>query len=384
MTNVYCTAPWNGLTVREDGTVKTCCNGGVSLGNLNDVSIYNIEKSEALAKIQQNLLNGKPDLVNCNTCVRQEQHTGVAALRQHYLKYYPDIIENSVSMQCLDIRWNNSCNLSCMYCSPQFSSVWEDRLRPTTSIKTKNYQDELLDFILEKIDQVKEIMLVGGEPMLMKQNYNLIAKLPNTTKLSILTNLSYDLKNLPCTKFLLARPQSNTIWNISCDNVEQQFEYVRNGATWQQIEENLEFLNSHWKDHVTFNMVYSMFNAFDLVDIVKKLHSLGIKKFHLQTYFGHLAMNVFAMPGELQQKAKQCLQDAMDFHYSNIHPEERDLYPMENADAILSKLNDGLGAASKITLEKFLDRVDWYDQWTSLRFRDVWPNVVDLVHQHLE
>jgi MoaA/NifB/PqqE/SkfB family radical SAM enzyme len=32
---VYCTAPFNGLTIREDGHVRTCCSGINSLGNLN-------------------------------------------------------------------------------------------------------------------------------------------------------------------------------------------------------------------------------------------------------------------------------------------------------------------------------------------------------------
>ena len=39
MSSVYCTAPFNGLTIREDGHVRTCCNGSISLGNLNYESI---------------------------------------------------------------------------------------------------------------------------------------------------------------------------------------------------------------------------------------------------------------------------------------------------------------------------------------------------------
>lgn len=62
---VFCTAPWAGLTVREDGHVKTCCVGGTSLGNLNDTSIQEILKSQSLADIQQNMLSGEPDKKNC-------------------------------------------------------------------------------------------------------------------------------------------------------------------------------------------------------------------------------------------------------------------------------------------------------------------------------
>jgi hypothetical protein len=72
--------------------------------------------------------------------------------------------------------------------------------------------------------------------MLMKQNYELIAKLPSSARISILTNLSYDLQRLPCIENLLARPRENTIWNISCENIGQQFEYVRSGAEWNKYK----------------------------------------------------------------------------------------------------------------------------------------------------
>lgn len=384
MTKVYCTAPWNGLAIREDGHVKTCCNGGVSLGNLNNINIKDIEQSQLLKEIQQNMLNGEPDLKNCISCVKQEKNTGIASLRQHYLRYYPNVEQNNIALKCLDVRWNNSCNLGCMYCLPQFSSVWENKLLLKKSTKVKDYQTDLLNFILEKIDQVEEIMLVGGEPMLMKQNYELIAKLPDTTKLNILTNLSYDLENLPCIQSLLKRPETNTTWTISCENVNEQFEYVRNGAKWNQFEKNLKFLNQHWNDNVSFNMVYSMFNAFDVLDVIQTFHMLGFKKFNFQTYFGHPAMDVFAMPGPIQQHAKECLQSSVKFHYNNIHPEDWDLYPMSNVNEIISKLNDNQSFESNVTFDDFLKRIEWYDQWTDLRFRNIWPNLINLVQQHLE
>jgi hypothetical protein len=50
----------------------------------------------------------------------------------------------------------------------------------------KSYQDDLLNFVLSKIDDVEEITLVGGETMLMKQNYQLFKHLPKKSKISII------------------------------------------------------------------------------------------------------------------------------------------------------------------------------------------------------
>ena len=48
MNKVYCTAPWNGLTIREIGDVRTCCVGAKALGNINNTDIKEIQNSQQL------------------------------------------------------------------------------------------------------------------------------------------------------------------------------------------------------------------------------------------------------------------------------------------------------------------------------------------------
>jgi MoaA/NifB/PqqE/SkfB family radical SAM enzyme len=382
MHKVYCTAPWNGVTVRENGDVRTCCQGSVTLGNLNNSSIQEILKLEKSASIKNLMLDGKPDVNNCSFCIQQETESGLASLRQHYIKYYPDIYPDT-RLKNLDIRWNNSCNLGCMYCSPTFSSTWEDRLNiQKISSPVKEYQDDLLEFILTNVDQVEEIMLVGGEPMLMKQNYKLFKNIPKHTKISIITNLSYDLEKLPCIADLLDRPSENTIWSVSLENIEQQFEYVRNGGSWDQVEKNFKFLIKHWPNTVSVLMVYSMFNAFDIHNIIAKMHSFEIKKFTLQSYYGPPATNVFNLPGAMQQIAYAHLSWTRDFHYSKIHPEDVDLYPINNINFLVEKLRSN-HTLQPVTKREFFKQIEWYDQWNTKRFCELWPNVIDLVNQHL-
>ena len=379
MSSVYCTAPFNGLTIREDGHVRTCCNGSISLGNLNYESIEDIQHSPILNKIRESMLNNNFH-ENCKSCVVIEKSSGLSPLREHYLKFYPS--HNAFQLKNIDVRWNNTCNLSCMYCTPQFSSTWAEKLNNQNSSPVKNYQDDLLNFILQHVDEIDEITLVGGEPMLMKQNYQLISQLPNSARISILTNLSYDLERLPCIPNLLSRPKENTVWNISCENITHQFEYVRNGAEWAQIEKNLKFLNQHWPDLVTINMVYNMFSAFDLVGTIERFHQLGIKKFNFQSYFGPPEVDVFKMPSAIQASARQILNEVVKVHYKNIHPEDRDFYPLANLDLIKTKLAQA--KQTSYSKKEFYNQVAWYDQWASSKFKDLWPHVIDLVELHLE
>jgi MoaA/NifB/PqqE/SkfB family radical SAM enzyme len=379
---VFCTAPWAGFTVRENGQVLTCCVGKIPLGNLNQQSIDSIVKSPTLVEIQKKMLSGESNLENCKFCIDEQKKSGVAGLQQHYNRFYPTFDPDQVKLKCLDIRWHNTCNLGCVYCTPTFSSVWQDRLKIKRSTVVKDYQDELLEWILDRSSETEEITLVGGEPMLMKQNYSLINQLSDQCRISIITNLSYDLSRLPCITKMLSRPKENTIWNVSLDNIGKQFEYVRNGSSWQQVSDNLQYLNQHWNNLVNINLVYSMFSAFDIVKTVQVLHQLGFKKINFVSINENPSVDVFNMPEPIRQAAAEQLQLTKQWHFENIHPEDKDFYPLNGLDAMLDHLS-GLNVQSTITKDTFFDKIKWYDQYNTQKFQDLWPNVIDLVEKYL-
>jgi hypothetical protein len=240
----------------------------------------------------------------------------------------------------------------------------------------------LLDFILARSSDVKEIMLVGGEPMLMKQNYQLFKKLPSTARISILTNLSYDLEKLPCVDNLLARPKENIVWNVSVENTNEQFEYVRNGSSWHQFEKNINFLRRHWDQQITVNMVYSMFSAFDLVQTIEKFHSLELKKFNLQSYFGDPHLDVFKMPIAIQELALSLLHEAENTHLDKIHKEDRLFFTIENIDFLKNSLGKTHNT-NVLSKQGFLNKIEWYDQWGDYKFHNLWPHVIEMVKNNL-
>jgi hypothetical protein len=88
------------------------------------------------------------------------------------------------------------------------------------------------------------------------------------------------------------------------------------------------------------------------------------------------------MPPAVQLLAGQILDDVIKLHYENIHPEDRDFYPLANLDLIKTKLPQAQGKfCSK---KEFYNQVAWYDQWSSSKFKDLWPHVINLVELHLE
>jgi MoaA/NifB/PqqE/SkfB family radical SAM enzyme len=375
--DIYCTAPWNGLTIRENSQVKTCCVGYKLLGNLNTQTIQEIEKSDTLVQIQQDMLSGNPNLENCGHCVQQEKHVGRATLREFYLKYHPTI-DDQFRLRFLDIRWNNVCNLGCLYCSPTFSNTWADRLGTVVrNLPVKDYQDDLLEWILERVEHINELMLVGGEPLLMKQNYKLLERLPNDCQIGIITNLSYDLEKNPALPSLLNRPHKKINWNISLENIGDKFEYVRSGANWGQVKKNFELLLHHWPETVSVNMVYSLFSAFDIVDTVQQLHSIGIKKFNLFNINENDTIDIFNLPDKIKELALAQLQEAQEWHTNAIHPDDREFFRIDGADVLIAQLK--IGAPAKISLAEFDSKIQWYDQWSTKKFANLWPDVSQLI-----
>lgn len=378
--SVYCSAPWKGLTVREDGTVRTCCAGQTMLGNLNHESIDSIVSGPILLEIRHALQQGHAH-DNCGYCQQVELQNKPSSLRSHYQKNYP-LTEFNTEIKFLDIRWNNKCNLACQYCNPTFSSVWEDKLHTIAGSARRVYQQELLEWVLSRADQINEIMLVGGEPMLMKQNYELIHRLPPHSVLSIITNLNYELVDLPCWADLLARPRQNTHWNVSVDNTHDQMQYVRNGACWDDFLRNLLLLTKTWPDQVSINCVYSAFNFLEIDKILQFYHAAGVHKVTLQPIIMQREVDIFAMPVAIKEAAIDILERTREWHQS-VWGVDAYLYPINGLDQILSQLKIGL-VDCPVTLQEFHSKIAWYDSWRTDRFQDLWPNVIDFMHYHLE
>lgn len=160
------------------------------------------------------------------------------------------------------------------------------------------------------------------------------------------------------------------VWNVSLENTGKQFEYVRNGASWSQVEHNLKYIASRWP--VSISMVYSVFSAFDLLDTVKSLHELGIKKFNFMSVGGVPEIDVFGMPESVKLAASAELESAIKWHTESLHPEDRELYPMNGVEQLLAALQ--LPTLNPITQEQFVNKIKWFDSWNTERFEDLWPN----------
>lgn len=206
----------------------------------------------------------------------------------------------SVTPTILEVYFNNTCNMKCIYCGPHFSSLWEEENRKfghsfesatnTYDIKKAQHNDNydrmvadlwryLADHDRYKI--IRRYHILGGEPFLMREldaSIDFWRQHPNPDLIfSVITNL-----NIPTQRFAQYIKQferlvlGNKIWklqltaSLDCWGPEQ--EYVRYGLDLEQWERNFNLLiNKPWIS-LSINSAISSLTIKSLPRLLEKIN----------------------------------------------------------------------------------------------------------------
>jgi len=280
MTNFYCAAPWRGLHINPRGDVKTCCAGDPNmLGNLNEQSIEQILHGPVMQEIRQSIREGTPHAY-CYNCVQAERYG--RSERDWHNNVSPEFDPRTARDDehiptLIDVRWNITCNLSCNYCGDKCSSKWAALKHIPFKSGARPYYEQVCDYLLQHQSNIREVALVGGEPLLLPENDRLLDVLPEDCIVTLITNVSVDLTTNKI--FSKLKTRSRVGWSLSFDNIDQRFEYVRHGGTWELLQRNLDQLQplmqnqGHWGG---IHAVYNVYNATRLIELTEFARSRGL------------------------------------------------------------------------------------------------------------
>lgn len=266
--NLFCLAPFKGLFIAPNGNVKPCCAGKTPLGNLNQDTLDDIIKGPQFQQLRWQMLNDQYQEY-CSYCIEAEK---ISESERHWhnstscdqdLTVLDETYHNAA---ITDIRWTNVCNLACAYCDDYFSSKWEVLLGKKPQTKPKSYFDSVVEYMKQHGQSVKTLALIGGEPLIIVQNSDIIAQVSDSTQINVITNLSVDLSKSPV---FAALKSKKVHWSVSFENVFQRFEYVRYGASWETLVNNLEIIQSIPNHSVNIHAVYNIFSAVSLSEFVQ-------------------------------------------------------------------------------------------------------------------
>ena len=314
----FCLIPWTGFEVEPNGKVKNCIISTESIGNIHNESIVEIVKNNPL---RDQMLKGEYPS-NCSGCYLQEKKSSnrfdAISSRLYYTKELAnkipkDFLDNKDNfvLKHIDLRWTNSCNQACTYCSPYYSSKWATELGVKIP-KDKQSTARLKDFVYKNISTLENVYLAGGEPLLMRENKEFLDKLyaanPNCT-IRVNTNLSKTQTGVmdSICKF------KNVHWTVSIDAIGSQYEYIRHHGNWNDFLDNLKQIST--LDHkISFNMLYFILNYKSIYDSVKFLTGLGFhnNSFVIGPLYNPETLNVLNLPDEELELCKKDLGSIID------------------------------------------------------------------------
>jgi hypothetical protein len=180
---------------------------------------------------------------------------GIHAPRE--LDITPQAIQ--VTPRMLEVYFDNTCNLKCLYCGPHFSSLWDAeniKFGDPAFIKSKNIESnkqKLFNWLKANRQDLTVFNILGGEPLYqpeLEQCLELFEQYPAPElKLQIFTNLN---ARLPYLQKIIQRikrlintrciREFEVTASLDCWGAPQ--EYVRYPLNLQEWEKNFEYLLS--------------------------------------------------------------------------------------------------------------------------------------------
>ena len=268
-TETSCQLKWSWSTLYlNTGVTRSCHRTSESV--LSPENFENFHNTELKKRDRTSMLNGQWPGHSCGYCRSIEQAGGVSdRIRQLSVPYtVPPELEADpgavvVSPTLLEVFFNNTCNMGCLYCDPEVSSVIDNENKKFGEFRqggvhlvqaTSQYQTLVPLFwkwYETNFGTLSRLHILGGEPFYQQEFNELLDMMEKTPspncELNIITNLKVSMSKLQSIvarfKSLLARKHLKRV-DITCsiDCWGPQQEYVRWGMDIAQWEENFKFL----------------------------------------------------------------------------------------------------------------------------------------------
>jgi len=293
---VFCILPWLHFHALPNKKVLPCCmaNSDKPVSSTDKGSIIEMMNTKEYKQLRKNMLSGTFSDV-CNRCYDVER-VGQWSLRQSANAVRGnknlDLVNSTkedgsideFKLQYVDIRWSNICNFKCRSCGPEFSSLHakefidnkggveklQQYFKMDNMVVSCNEDGSFFDKVVPYLKDTDEVYFAGGESLITSEHYKMLdewirlgnddIRLTYTTNFSVFKHKGKDVIEY-WKKF------KNIAIFASLDGMGKNLEYLRHGADWTEIENNIKMLKEQ-VPHVKFNLTptISVWNAWHFPD----------------------------------------------------------------------------------------------------------------------
>jgi len=396
-----CVIPWVHTYINTHGKAALCCDasGNDMVDIYGKKSMHDVINAPIFRQIRLSIMNDESVSV-CNNCYAIEKFN-IRSHRQIANQQYPEIISNLRNItdddgkidvnlrKTMNFGYSNICNFKCRMCTGDNSSMLEkeekyiygDNYKKKYSHIVNRYTnkeyDNILSIIKKSSNNLEYIEFTGGEPIIMHGHYQLLGYLLKHNKnihLIYSTNLSV-LKYKDISFIDSINQFKNVTVRVSLDALNHRHEYIRNGALWGAIMNNLQTLKKQ-SQHVNIQIrsVVSIYNIFDIINlyeylITKKIIRASDGKIKPIFYPDYLSLQV--LPYLYKIRISQLINNHMYFLKNNNGE-----HLIDNWRSIRSFMMD---ECKSQLLPLFFDHVDKLDEVRNERFDETFPEYADLI-----
>ena len=237
--------------------MQICCMTNSPTGfNIKKNTVEEWFNSDYIKEIRQQFLkNEKPSI--CEQCWTNE-NAGAASYRQKgntFYKVIPKYANQILKLYNLDestlpvdveLQLSNQCNLSCMMCHESESSrlLAENKVLKISNYSQKNFniKEESLEQIkLWLLSKPKFLVIRGGEPTIIPEIKKLLYwMIENDHAKSLTLQLHTNGTGFNDEWYSIINQFLNVKIIFSVDAIDNLFEYIRFGAKWNLVNENIK------------------------------------------------------------------------------------------------------------------------------------------------
>ena len=249
-----CSKSWTDVNVDfKRGTIGHCCKSVYY--DFPDEYTSEFYNSEHIQKRRQDTLNGiqHPD---CQSCWN-DINNGVTPFKDWMNEWdnFVDAKPTEPQINYIEVDLDNTCDLSCLYCSADASSkiAQEEGIKGIDNTREKDIKNFKL-WLKDTVNNSKShitISFLGGEPTASKLFYELIDYIMtlDTSDVTIQMTTNCNSKAHLFKKLLNAMDKCQCKWqiNISNESFKDDSTLIRYGLDWDRFEQNLRTYASHKK-----------------------------------------------------------------------------------------------------------------------------------------
>jgi len=321
-----CLAKWKQVSLHlPTGLNNSCYHPPLHQIRLEDIgrSVSGLHNTQH-KKQQRELMLAGTRPAECQYCWNMEDLGRLSD--RHYRSGEPwaakdfEQIKNSkgnedVNPSYVEVNFNHACNLKCSYCSPQFSSSWQQEVnslggyptstthnnpdhftgsrRPIPVREHNPYVEAFWSWWPDLYPELEHFRMTGGEPMLDKNTYRVfdyvLANPKPNLHLDVTSNFSVDeqswQKYLGYVKQLCEGEKiEHFMQYVSLDSMGAQAEYIRHGLDfnllWDRVNQFLTEIPG--RNSVTFIVTMNNLSVTGLGSLFASI--LGLRKLYSTSY----------------------------------------------------------------------------------------------------